>query len=100
MIKLTLTSSLTAAILLMCSSPSRVQAQGNTPITIKDGGSILLHAVGLDAGKNWKVISPSELRHVNANGVISGVTITEGAPTAARATPPAASTCPSPGRSA
>jgi hypothetical protein len=75
MIKLTLTTSLTLAILLLC-GPSRIEAQGNTPITVKDGGSLLLHVGGLDAGKNWKVNS-GELRHLNAKGVLSGLQITE-----------------------
>ena len=75
MIRLTLTTSLTLAILLLC-GPSRIEAQGNTPITVKDG-SILLSAGGLDAGKTW-TISPAELRHLNANGVLSGLKITEG----------------------
>ena len=77
MIRLTLTTSFPLAILLLCGSPSRIEAQGNTPITIKDG-SIVLHADGLDAGKNWKVIGSSELRHLIANGVLSGLQITEG----------------------
>ena len=47
MIRLTLTTSFPLAILLLCGSPSRIEAQGNTPITIKDG-SIVLHADGLD----------------------------------------------------
>jgi hypothetical protein len=76
MIKFTLTTSLPLAILLLC-GPSQTEAQGATPITIKDGGSILLHADGLDAGKNWKVIGSSELRHLIANGVLSGLQITE-----------------------
>ena len=36
-----------------------------------------LSAGGLDAGKTW-TISPAELRHLNANGVLSGLKITEG----------------------
>ena len=75
MTKLTLTSSLPLALLLLC-GPSRIEAQGTTPITVKDG-SILLLAGGLDAGKNWTV-SPAELRHLNINGVLSGLKITEG----------------------
>ena len=77
MIKLTITSSLPLAILLLCGSPSRIEAQGSTPITVKDGGSILLHTDGLDAAKNWK-ISGGELRHLNTKGVLAGVKITEG----------------------
>jgi hypothetical protein len=76
MIKLTLTTSLTLAILLCCCA-SRIEAQGSTPITIKDGGSVLLIAGGLDAGTNWKT-SSSELRHLNTYGMLAGVQITEG----------------------
>jgi hypothetical protein len=77
MIKLTLTTSLPLAILLLCGSPSRIEASGDTPITVKDGGSILLIADGLDAAKNWKIGS-GELRHLNTQGVLTGVQITEG----------------------
>jgi hypothetical protein len=77
MIKLTLTTSLLPAALLLCGSLSRIEASGDTPITVKDGGSILLHAGGLDAGQTWTVTS-SELRHMNANGVLTAVQITEG----------------------
>jgi hypothetical protein len=49
----------------------------DTKVTVKDGGSILLRAEGLDAGKTWKV-GHAELRHLNANGVLSGLQITEG----------------------
>jgi|SRR5580658_1703984 hypothetical protein len=75
MIRLTLTPSLILAVLL-CGSPSRTQAQGSTPITIKDGGSILLHASGLDAGAQWNV-SPDEIKHLNGSGMLSAVQITE-----------------------
>jgi len=75
MLRLSLTTSLTLALLL-CGSPSRIEAQGNTPITIKDGGSILLHLAGLDQGKNWKIVS-GEVRHLNAKGVLSGLQITD-----------------------
>lgn len=75
MIRFTLTTSLTLAVLL-CGSSSRLQA-GDTPITVKDGGSILLSAGGLDAGKTWKV-SPNELRHLDAKGVLTSLKITEG----------------------
>jgi hypothetical protein len=77
MIKLILTTSLPLAILLLCGSPSRIEASGDTPITVKDGGSILLRADGLDAAKNWKIGS-GELRHLNTKGVLSGLQITEG----------------------
>jgi hypothetical protein len=76
MIRLTLTTSLTLALLL-CGGASRILASGDTPITVKDGGSILLSVGGLGAGKNWKVSGP-ELRHLNAMGVLSGLQITEG----------------------
>src|SRR5277367_3789536 len=77
MIKFTLTTSLPLAVLLLCGSPSRMEASGDTPITVKDGGSILLIAVGLDAGKTWNS-TPAELRHLDAKGVLSGVKIAEG----------------------
>jgi hypothetical protein len=75
MIRLTLISSLPLAILLL-SIPSPIQAQGDTKVTIKDG-SIVLHADGLDAGKNWKKKS-GELRHRNSKGVLTSLKITEG----------------------
>jgi hypothetical protein len=75
MIKLTLATSM-LAILLLC-GPSRMQAQGSTPITVKDGGSILLDAGELDAGSIWKV-SSGELLHLKTNGVLSSLKITEG----------------------
>ncbi len=62
--------------MLLCGSPSRIQAQSDTKIVIKDGGSILLRADGLDAGKTWTV-KPNEIRHANSNGVLSGLQITE-----------------------
>lgn len=75
MIKFTLTTSLALAILLLCCSP-RIQAQTNTPITVKDG-SVLLSAGGLDDGKTWK-IADGELRHLKVKGVLSALQITEG----------------------
>jgi len=77
MIKLTLTTSLPLAILLLCGSPSRVEASGDTKIGVGDGGSLLLRADGLDAGNTWK-IKTSELRHTDPNGVLSGLQITDG----------------------
>ena len=74
MIKFTLTTSLPLAILLLC-GPSQTEAQGATPITIKDGGSILLHADGLDAGATWDVTT--SLQHKKAAGVLSSLKITE-----------------------
>jgi hypothetical protein len=75
MIKLAFTTSLPLAMLLLYGGPSRLEASGDTPITIKDG-SILLRAGGLDAGKTWKV-SPAELRHLIATGVLSSLKVTE-----------------------
>lgn len=72
--RLTLATAFALAVLLMCSSPSRVQAWGDTKIVIKDGGSILLHADGLDAGDNW-TFSAAEVRHKNTAGVLSGLQI-------------------------
>jgi hypothetical protein len=75
MIKLTLTASLPLAILLLCGSPSPIEAQGSSPITVKDGGSVLLIAGGLDAGTAWNVTN--WLQHKNAAGVLSSLKITE-----------------------
>ncbi len=73
--RLTLATALTLAVLLMCSSPSRIQAQsGDTKIVIRDGGSIILHADGLDGGSNW-TLQKSEVRHKNSSGVLSGLQI-------------------------
>jgi hypothetical protein len=77
MIKLTLTTSLPLAIALLCASPSRVEASGDTKVVVGDGGSLLLRADGLDAGKTWNVRT-SELRHTDPNGVLSGLRITDG----------------------
>jgi hypothetical protein len=76
MIRLTLTTSLPLAILLTCGGPSRVQAD-DTKVTVKDGGSILLRADGLDAGTYWN-LSPAELRHQNTAGVLRGLRIIDG----------------------
>jgi len=75
-LKLTLTTSLGIAILLL-SSPARMQASGDTPIVIKDG-SILLRPDGLDAGKIWNLISKYELRHVNTQGTLTSLKIADG----------------------
>jgi len=75
MTRVTLTTSLALAILL-CGSPARMQA-GDTKITVKDGGSILLRLDGLDAGGNWSY-SRDEIRHLNLGGVLTSVQITEG----------------------
>ncbi|HUE03814.1 MAG TPA: hypothetical protein VMR62_29940 [Bryobacteraceae bacterium] len=76
MIKFALQGSLPVAILLLCGGTSRMKASGDTPITVKDGGSILLIADGLDGGKTWTSGS-AELRHMNVQGVLSSVKITE-----------------------
>jgi hypothetical protein len=75
MIRLTLTTAVTLALLL-CGGAPRMLASGSTPITIKDGGSILVRLGGLDTGKTWN-IGGAELRHLNAKGVLSGLQITE-----------------------
>jgi hypothetical protein len=77
MIKLTLATSLTLAALLLCAGPSRMEASGDTPITVKDG-SIVLCPGDLDGGQKWKVIGKYELRHVDTTGVPSSLKITEG----------------------
>jgi len=71
--QLTLSTTLTLAALLGCGGLSRMEAS-DTKVTVKDGGSILLRADGLDAGKTWTV-SRAEVRNLNANGVLSGVQI-------------------------
>ncbi|MGB7761022.1 MAG: hypothetical protein WBL61_14400 [Bryobacteraceae bacterium] len=76
MTRLTLVTALTLAVLLLCGSPSRIQASSDTRIVVGDGGSILLRADGLDAGKNWK-FSAAEVRHRNAKGVLIGLQVTE-----------------------
>lgn len=77
MIRLTLTTSLPLAMLLLCGNSPRIQAQSSdTKVTVKDG-SIVLRADGLDAGKNWKT-SSGELKHRNTKGVLYTLQITEG----------------------
>jgi hypothetical protein len=76
MIKTTLTSSLALAVLLFCGGASEMKASGDTPIIIKDGGSILIVATGLDGGSTWKV-GKAELRHLIGTGVLSSVKIAE-----------------------
>jgi len=73
----TLAPALAIAVLLLCGSPSHVLAQGSTKIVIKDGGSLLLHADGLDGGTTWSV-NPNEIRHANTNGVLGGIDIVDG----------------------
>jgi len=40
MTRITLATALTLAVLLLCGSPSQIQAQSDTKIVIKDGGSL------------------------------------------------------------
>jgi len=76
MTRLTLTIVLTLAVLLLCGSPSQIEAQSDTKIIIRDGGSILLRADGLDAGNTWS-FSRNEVRHHNLRGVLHTLAITE-----------------------
>jgi hypothetical protein len=73
--RLTLATALTPVILLLCGSLARIQA-ADTKIVVKDGGSLLLQADGLDTGQTW-TLNPAELRHRNSKGVLSGLQITE-----------------------
>jgi hypothetical protein len=75
MTRTTLATAITLAVLLLCGSLARMQA-ADTKVVIKDGGSILLHADGLDAGNTW-TISPAEVLLRNGNGLLSGLQITE-----------------------
>ena len=77
MTRITLATALTLAVLLLCGSPSQIQAQSDTKIVIKDGGSLLLRPDGLDAGKTWK-FSRAEVRHRNTKGVLTALQITDG----------------------
>lgn len=72
--RLTLATALTPALLLLCGGLARLQAT-DTKVTVKDGGSILIRADGLDAAQTWTVV-PSELKH-KKDGVLSGVQIVE-----------------------
>lgn len=76
MTRLTLAIALTLAVLLLCGSPSQMQAQSDTKIVIRDSGSILLRADGLDAGKTWS-FTPAEVRHRNSKGMLTSLQITE-----------------------
>jgi hypothetical protein len=77
MIRLTLATALAIAVLLLCGSPSQIQAfTADTPIVVGDGGSLLLRLDGLDAGKTW-TFSRAEVRHRNARGVLTGLQIRE-----------------------
>jgi hypothetical protein len=73
--RLTLATALAPVVLLVCGTPARLQA-ADTKIVVKDGGSLLLQADGLDAGQTW-TLNPAELRHQNAKGVLSALQITE-----------------------
>ncbi len=75
MIMLKLRKLLPISIILFNGAACMLRASGDTKITIKDGGSLLLWAQGLDAGANWKV-SSGEVKNVNAAGVVSGVKAT------------------------
>src|SRR5579871_3523137 len=63
------------ALLLLWMSPSRLSASGDTPIIIKDGGSIILWIQKLDSD-NWTA-GKFELRHPDTTGTISSVKVTE-----------------------
>jgi hypothetical protein len=75
MTRLTLAIALTPLVLLLCGSLARIQA-ADTKIVVKDGGSLLLQADGLDASQTW-TLNPAELLHRNAKGVLSALQITE-----------------------
>jgi hypothetical protein len=70
-----LVTALTLALPLLCGSLAQIQA-ADTKVVVKDGGSLLLWADGLDAGQNW-TLNPAELRHHNVKGVLSGLQITD-----------------------
>jgi hypothetical protein len=73
--RLTLLTALTLAVPLLCGTLAQIQA-ADTKIVVKDGGSLLLLADGLDAGKTW-TLKPGELRHQNSQGVLSALQITD-----------------------
>jgi hypothetical protein len=76
-ITLALAPALALAILLLCGSPSRMLAQANTKIVIKDGGSLLFSADGIDAGNAWSV-GADEIRHGNSKLVMNSLQIADG----------------------
>jgi hypothetical protein len=76
-ITLALAPALVLAILLLCGSPSRMLAQANTKIVIKDGGSLIFSADGLDARNTW-TITADEIRHGNSNLVLTSLQIADG----------------------
>jgi len=59
MTRITLATALTSRF-CCCGSPSQIQAQSDTKIVIKDGGSLLLRPDGLDAGR--LEVQPAEVR--------------------------------------
>src|ERR1700689_168165 len=75
MIRLTL-ATVTLAILLLCGSPSRIEAQTDTKIVVGDSSSILLRADGLDAGGTW-TLSDASVLHGRPAEVLRAVTITD-----------------------
>jgi hypothetical protein len=76
MIRLTL-ATVTLAILLLCGSPSRIEAQADTKIVVGDSSSILLRADGLDAGGTWTLTDASVL-HSLPTAALRGLSITDG----------------------
>ena len=75
--RITLALAPALAILLLCGNPSRVLAQANTKIVIKDGGSLLFSADGMDAGNAWTV-GADEVRHGDSHLVMNGLQIADG----------------------
>jgi len=75
--RIVLATALTLAVLLLCGSPSLIQAQSDTKIVIGDGGSLLLRPDGLDGNQTWNS-SATEIKHQNLNGVLTGLQITDG----------------------
>jgi hypothetical protein len=72
--KLTLAAVVTIAMLF---ETSRVEAFTDTKIVVSDGGSIVIHADGLDDASNF-TLTQAEMRHKNAGGVLNTVQISEG----------------------
>src|SRR5579884_1794418 len=76
--RLTIATGMIAALVLFCSRPAAVRAQGNTKIIIKDGGSILLHADGL-GGSGWNASwFKTQYTHKNTAGTLAGVQVVDG----------------------
>jgi hypothetical protein len=76
MIRFTFANALTLAALLLCGSPSRIKAQGDTKVVVGDGGSIRFQGDGLDAGSTW-TWSKAEVQHKNSPGVLRRLQITD-----------------------